>query len=481
MRTITAMTATAALAASLMACTTGSSTPPEPYGPVPTAQQLQWQRMEMNLFVHFGPNTFTGREWGLGTEAEDIFNPTELDCRQWVSIAKAAGFKGIILTAKHHDGFCLWPNPVSSHTVAQSRWRDGEGDVLRELSEACAEEGLKFGVYISPWDRNDPTYGTSEYNSVFVKTLESALGDYGPVFEQWFDGANGEGPNGRKQVYDWPLFNATVRSLQSDAVIFSDVGPDCRWVGNERGTAGRASWSRMDIEGFGPGADAPSRETLNQGQQDGAEWVPSETDVSIRPGWFWRESENEQVKSVGELVKIYCESVGRNSLLLLNVPPDTTGRINPVDSSRLMELRAALDAMFSDNLASGARISASAVRGRGFKPGNLLDNEYDTFWAVPDDVREASFEVDLEAPRDFNLIVLQEYVSLGQRVSSFIVEALSADGEWTEIASETTIGMKRIIRTDRVTSSKVRVSITGSLACPVLNGFGLYLDETGIQ
>jgi alpha-L-fucosidase len=469
--------ATLALAMVLSACGTGTSQPPAPYGPVPTPRQLEWQKMEMNMFAHFGPNTFTGMEWGLGTEAEDLFNPTGLDCGQWTSIAKAAGFKGIILTAKHHDGFCLWPNPVSGHTVAQSPWKGGEGDVLKELSEACAEDGIKMGVYISPWDRNDPRYGTPEYNQVFVKTLESALGGYGPVFEQWFDGANGEGPGGKRQEYDWTLFNGTVRRLQENAVIFSDVGPDCRWVGNERGCAGRTSWSRIDVEGYTPGAGSPNRDTLNVGNVQGACWIPSETDVSIRPGWFWKESENDRVKTAGELLKIYYESVGRNSLLLLNVPPDTTGRMHPVDSLRLMEFRAALDGIFKDNLADGAEAKASAVRGRKFKAANLLDDEYDSFWAAPDGVTEASITFTLDGEKTFNRVMLQEYIPLGQRIKSFTIEACGPDGGWKTIASETTVGYKRIVLTEKTTATKVRVNVTEAYACPALCRFALYLDN----
>lgn len=476
MNRLALFTATFAAFATMASCEKGTSTPPEPFGPTPTAQQLEWQKMEMNMFAHFGPNTFTGREWGLGTEAEDVFNPTDLDCGQWTAIAKAAGFKGIIITGKHHDGFCLWPNPVCEHTVAKSPWKDGKGDVLKELSEACAKDGLKFGVYISPWDRNDPTYGTPAYNDVYAKTLESALGSYGEVFEQWFDGANGEGPNGKKQDYDWPMFNGTVRRLQPNAVIFSDIGPDCRWVGNERGSAGRTCWGRLDTEGFTPGVGAPCRDTLNCGNALGTYWIPAETDVSIRPGWFWRESENDKVKSVNELLRIYYESVGRNSLLLLNVPPDTTGRINAADSVRLMEFRAALDDIFKNNLAEGAKAEATSVRGGNFKAQNILNEEYDSFWAAPDDVTEASITIDLKGAKTFNLIQIQEYIPLGQRIKSFTVETLNADGSWTEIASETTIGYKRIIPIEEVTTSKVRLNITGAYACPVLNGLALYLD-----
>ena len=417
----------------------------KPYGAAPTPQQIEWQRMEMNMFCHFGPNTFTGAEWGDGTEAEDLFNPSDLDCRQWARTAKAAGFKGIIITAKHHDGFCLWPNPVSKHTVRESSWLDGQGDVLKELSEACAEEGLKFGVYISPWDRNDPHYGTPEYNNVFVKTLDSVLGGaYGPVFEQWFDGANGEGPNGKKQEYDWPLFNETVIRHQPHAVIFSDVGPGCRWVGNEKGYAGRTNWSTLNAEGFTPGKGAPSGKSLNEGDSDGNAWIPAETDVSIRPGWFWKASENDKVKSLQQLLKIYYESVGRNSLLLLNVPPDTRGRIHETDSVRLMELRSALDRIFARDLAGQVK-----------RKGNT--------WTV-------------DANGPFNRLVLQEDIAMGQRIASFTLEALTADG-WTPLARETTVGYKRILLLPECEASQIRISVTESLAKPLLCGIGLYHDE----
>ena len=421
----------------------------EPYGAVPSPSQLEWQAMEMNMFCHFGPNTFTGKEWGDGTEAEDLFNPTDLDCRQWAATAKAAGFKGIIITAKHHDGFCLWPSPVSDHSVAQSNWRNGQGDVLRELSDACKEYGLKFGVYISPWDRNDPHYGTPAYNDVFVETLESVLGGaYGPVFEQWFDGANGEGPNGKKQKYDWPLFNGTVLRLQPQAVIFSDVGPGCRWVGNEEGRAGRTNWGRLETYGFTPGHGGPPVDTLNQGNKYGSSWIPAETDVSIRPGWFWKASETPQVKSVQELLKIYYESVGRNSLLLLNVPPDDRGHIDPADSTRLMEFRGALDAIFSDNLASTAQIR---------RKGNI--------WTVT-----------LDGPQAFNRLVLQENLTLGQRVAAFTVEA-RINGQWEVVAEETTVGFKRIVLLPNVTADAVRVRVDESLAKPHLSTIALYQDD----
>ena len=399
--------------------------------PKPTRAQLEWQEMEMNMFCHFGPNTFSGEEWGSGKEAEDLFNPTDLDCRQWAATAKAAGFGGIIITAKHHDGFCLWPNPESTHTVAQSSWRDGKGDVLKELSDACREYGLKFGVYISPWDRNDPRYGTPEYNGAFARTLENVHdGRYGDIFEQWFDGACGEGPDGKRQEYDWSLFTGTVRRLHPSSIMFSDVGPDCRWVGNERGYAGETNWSTLSPEGFTPGAGSPPIDTLNSGNVHGTNWIPAEADVSIRPGWFWKESETEKLKSVDELMDIYFGTVGRNAVLLLNVPPDTRGRIPEADSIRLMEFKARRDDIFST-----------------------------------------------EATDRFNIVCLREDISRGQRVAEFAVEAF-VEGEWTEIAHGTTIGYKRLLKVPTVNSGKVRVRVLKSYGKPHLGKTSLYYSGT---
>ena len=420
----------------------------EPYGPVPTKQQLAWQDMDMYAFIHYSLNTYTDQEWGFGNEDPALFNPSDLDCRQWARTAKAAGFKGIIITGKHHDGFCLWPNPVSKHTVRESSWRGGRGDVLKELSEACAEEGIKFGIYISPWDRHDPSYGTEAYNEVFRQTLESALSGYGPVFEQWFDGACGEGPNGKRQVYDWELFHSEVFKWQPQAVVFSNIGPGCRWVGNERGEAGRTSWSTFSPDLHGalheelPG-DYESY--LTQGDAGGEAWIPSETDVSIRPGWFWKESENSQVKSVKQLLDIYYKSVGRNSLLLLNVPPDTRGRIHEIDSVRLMEFRQALDNIFADNLALEQR-----------REGNI--------WTVK-----------VRPGKPFNRVVLQEDIAKGQRISAFTVEVETADG-WAPLAQETTVGRKRILLVPQTSCETLRVRVTDALAKPLLKDIGLYYD-----
>jgi len=467
--------ATLLLVATMMLSCKEQSNPPAPYGPVPSAAQLEWQKMEYNMFIHFGPNTFTNVEWGDGKEDPKVFNPTDLDCRQWVATAKAAGMKGIIITAKHHDGFCLWPSEYSTHTVRESAWKDGKGDLLRELSDACKEYGLKFGVYLSPWDQNHPAYGTPEYNQIFSNTLDEVLIQYGEVFEQWFDGANGEGEGGKKQVYDWEMFHNTVYRNQPDAIIFSDIGPGCRWVGNEAGHVGETNWSRLDIEGFEPGLNAPNLDTLNQGNIHGAAWVPAETNTSIRPGWFYSPDTDDKVKSLEELVDIYYTSVGRNSTFLLNIPPDKTGRIHKNDSIRLMELKDAIDESFKTNLAKG-KATATNIRGKAYSASNLLDGNYDSYWATADNVLTASVELEMAEAQSFNRLVLQEYITLGQRVAAFDVEYWDASANtWIPLVEATTIGYKRILSFDQVTTNKIRLNISQSLACPVLNNLELYL------
>ena len=449
---------------------------PEPYGAIPSKDQIEWQKMEYYMFIHFGPNTFTNVEWGDGKEDPKVFNPTNLNCRQWAATAKAAGMKAIIITAKHHDGFCLWPSNYSTHTVRESAWKDGKGDLLKELSEACKEYGLKFGVYLSPWDQNHPEYGTPEYNQIFANTLKEVLGGYGHVFEQWFDGANGEGPNGKKQEYDWTLFHKTVYDLQPHAIIFSDIGPGCRWMGNERGVAGETNWSTLNITGYTPGRGAPKTEELNNGVMNGEKWVPAETDVSIRPGWFYSPTTDDKVKSIGHLTDIYYTSVGRNSNLLLNVPPDRRGLIHPNDSARLMELRKIIDETFTDNLIKGAVANATNVRNgkKEYHPSfMLIEEDFDSYWATDDSVTKAVVTFDLDGEKTFNRLMLKEYIPLGQRVKQFSAEYWDGK-QWQLIERQTTIGYKRILRFPTVTASKIRVNIEDALACPVLNGIGLY-------
>ena len=452
--------------------------PPAPQGVVPTRHQIEWQKLEYYMFIHFGPNTFTNVEWGDGRENPEVFNPTHLDCRQWAAIAKAAGMKAIIITAKHHDGFCLWPSNYSVHTVRESAWKDGKGDLLKELSEACREYGLKFGVYLSPWDQNHPAYGTPEYNQVFSSQLDEVLSNYGHIYEQWFDGANGEGPNGKRQVYDWDLFHQTVYRHQPHAIIFSDVGPGCRWMGNEKGIAGETNWSTMNIEGFGPGHAAPPSRILTEGEEDGAAWVPAETDVSIRPGWFYSHATDNRVKSLSHLIDIYYTSVGRNSNLLLNVPPDRRGLIHPNDSARLMELRGVIDETFATNLAKDAKFTASHTRGNSSKFGakRLGDGKFDTYWTTDDDQLTASIEIDFGKEQIFNRLLLQEYIPLGQRVRSFGVEYWDGSA-WQPIGGvdkKTTIGYKRILRFPMITTQKMRVNIEDSRACPALAEIGVF-------
>src|SRR5690606_20864391 len=449
--------------------------PPVPYGPVPSPQQVAWQQMEYNMFIHFGPNTFTDKEWGHGDEDPSVFNPSDLDARQWARIAKGAGMKAIIITAKHHDGFCLWHSTFSTHTVRESPWKKGQGDVLKELAEACKEYGLKFRVYLSPWDMNHPAYGTPEYNQVFASTLEEVLTGYGEVFETWFDGANGEGPNGKRQEYDWELFHKTVFQHQPNTIIFSDVGPGTRWVGNERGFAGETNWSRLNIEGFEPGANAPAQKVLNEGEEDGEAWIPAESDVSIRPGWFYSPSTDDKVKSLNHLLQIYYASVGRNSNLLLNVPVDRRGLIHAADSARLMELKQVLDESFKQNLAFKKGVEASQVRGGSdqFGSKNLTDGDFDTYWATDDDIKQASITVDLESEQEINRIVLQEYIPLGQRVKAFNVEVWDGD-KFTEIDRQTTIGYKRILVFPALITSKIRVNFLETKAPPVISEISVY-------
>jgi alpha-L-fucosidase len=452
---------------SLLFATAAMSTPPpEPCYPIPSARQLAWQKLEYYAFTHFGPNTFSGKEWGDGREDPASFNPKQLDCRQWARAFKKAGMKGVIITAKHHDGFCLWPTTLSTHTVAQSPYK---GDVLRELSSACKAEGLKFGVYLSPWDRNHPTYGTSEYNEVFRKMLREVLTSYGDVFEVWFDGANGEGPNGKKQVYDWDTFWKTVRLDAKNAVMFSDVGPDIRWVGNESGHSAPTCWSPFNAIGE-PGQSSPTQTT---GDEDGAAWIPAECDVSIRPGWFWRESENDKVKTVSQLEKIYFESVGQNGNLLLNVPPDNRGLIHDNDIAALMSLRRRLDSLFKTKLKATAVSSPCRGGEERFGARSVLDGKLETYWATDDDIKSGWLTIDFGAPKDIGVVILQENIGLGQRVKQWDIDACYGS-EWQRVSGGTTIGYKRLINLGGVRATRLRLNIRDARACPTIATFAAY-------
>ncbi|PIF00028.1 MAG: alpha-L-fucosidase [Maribacter sp.] len=457
--------------------------PPGPIGPVPSERQLAWNGMEYYAFVHFNMNTFTNMEWGTGAESPQQFNPTSLDTRQWAKVVKEAGMKGIILTAKHHDGFCLWPTKTTEHSVKNSPWKDGKGDVLKDLSEACKEFGLKFGVYLSPWDRNHKDYGRPEYVEDFHEQLRELLSDYGEVFEVWFDGANGGsgyygGANETRKIdnktyYEWDKTIAIVRELQPNAVIFSDGGPDVRWVGNEEGWADETNWSTMRRDEIYPGW--PRYVELRSGHEDGTHWLPAEADVSIRPGWYYHPSEDHQVKTLPRLLDIYYNSVGRNAALLLNLPVDTCGLVHGEDVGKLMDLRRQLDLDFGTELAKGIKATATDERGNmmRFKASNVNDGDPDTYWATNDGVSSASIILEFDSPTEVNRILLQEYIPLGQRVKDFVVSA-EIDGKWKEIDGQTTIGHKRILRFKTVKADKVKVLIMAAKGPIALSNIALY-------
>ena len=423
---------------------------------VPSPQQLAWQEMEFTGFAHFGINTFTDREWGEGTENPKDFNPTAFSADQWAAACKQAGIKVLILTCKHHDGFCLWPSKYTEHCVKNSPWRDGKGDVVREVSDACRKAGVKFGVYLSPWDRHEKTYGTPAYNDYYKNQLRELLSNYGDVAEVWWDGACGEGPNGKRQVYDFDGCTKIVRQLQPNAVA-AICGPDIRWVGNEDGLARETEWS----------VQPP---TLNGNPQ--FRWHPAECDVSIRPGWFYHATEDGKVKSLKHLLDIYYSSIGRNSVLLLNIPPDRRGLFHENDVARLRELRAAIDETFKTNLAAGKQIKATSAAA-DHKAEMALDGKLDTYWAPADGTIQASLEINLGQPVTFDRASLQEMIATGQRVEKFKLEAW--DGQaWKEFSQGTTIGYKRLLRFPPVTTSKVRLSILESRDCPTIREFGLF-------
>ena len=452
--------------------------PPAPYGPLPSPRQLRWHALEMYAFVHFTTNTFTDKEWGYGDESPRIFNPPAFDAEQIVGTIADAGLKGVMLTCKHHDGFSLWPSAFTNHSVTASPWMDGKGDVVRAISDACRKRGLAFGVYLSPWDRNQAVYGTPEYLTYFRNQLRELLTHYGPIFEVWFDGANGgDGYYGgarekrsidNRTYYDWPTTWALVRELQPDACLFSDGGPDVRWVGNESGFAGETCWSTLNAADFLPGiADA---NLLVHGQRPGTHWLPAEVDVSIRPGWFWHERENNQVKSPANLLKIYMESVGRGANLILNLPPDRRGRLHENDVAALTGWKALLDATFATDLLQGSTVTASNVRGgdAAYAAAHVLDGKRDTYWTPDDGVTTAALVFDCKRAVTFNVVRIREFLPLGQRIEGVAVD-IDQNGTWQEIATATSIGNQRLVVTNYFTTSKLRLRITQAAACPVIS------------
>lgn len=448
-----------------------SVSPPEPYGAVPSERQLIWHNMKYHAFIHFGPNTFTDVEWGEGDESPDVFNPTELDCRQWAKVIKEAGMEGAVITAKHHDGFCLWPSQYSTHTVRESRWRDGKGDVLEELSEACKEFAIKFGVYVSPWDRNHPTYFTARYNDVFKKMLEEVLTHYGDVYYVFFDGAFSVGPDGKRQEYDWDGFIEVVRKCQPNAMIFSDGGPDVRWIGNERGYAAETNWCTVKSGFFYPGIIGVN-DQLQTGHEDGEAWIPSEVNTSIRPGWFYHPKEDDKVKSLSQLVDNWYHSVGMNSNFLLNLPPDRRGLIHENDIIRLMEFKEYLDEAFAVDFAKDASIKATNTRGKGFSAKKAIDGDLKTYWATEDAITEASIELDFGKRIEVDAVLIQEYVPLGQRIRSFTVDAY-VNGTFARVATGVTLGNRRIIKFNPIKTQRLKINLEAK-ACPLIANIEVY-------
>jgi alpha-L-fucosidase len=459
---------------------------------LPSPRQLRWHELETYSFLHFTVNTFTDREWGNGDEDPAIFNPVEFDAETIVGALKAGGMKGVILTCKHHDGFCLWPTRTTDHCVRKSPWRGGRGDIVREISDAARRQGLKFGVYVSPWDRNNPEYGRPGYIQTYRDQLRELLTGYGPIFEVWHDGANGGtgyygGANEKRTIdktsyYGWPTTWEMIRKLQPEAVIFSDVGPDIRWVGNEKGFANETNWATYDPVGTDGGSASPGdvrAKDSGTGTRNGSHWLPAECDVSIRPGWFWHPKENERVKTVAQLMDLYYLSVGRGASFLLNVPPDRRGLLGENDVASLRAFGDRLRATFGTNLASGARITASNVRGKSnaYRAENLLDGDRATYWATDDAVKSADVLVEFRQPVPFNVVRLREEIRLGQRVDRFVIEVWK-EGAWQEFGQGTSVGPCRLIKAkETVSASRLRMRIAGSSACPAISELAVLCDR----
>jgi alpha-L-fucosidase len=480
--------ATVAAAGTRVLC--GAPAPPAPYGTLPSARQLHWHELEVYSFLHFTVNTFTDREWGNGDEDPAIFNPAQFDADAIVSALKAGGMKGVILTCKHHDGFCLWPTKTTDHSIRNSPWRGGKGDVVREIADAARRQGLKFGVYVSPWDRNNAQYGRPEYVQTYRQQLRELLTGYGPIFEVWHDGANGGtgfygGANEKRTIdktvyYGWPETWEMVRSLQPEAVIFSDVGPDIRWVGNEKGFAGETCWATYDPVGSDGGPASPGNVQAKQsgtGTRHGAHWLPAECDVSIRPGWFWHPKENERVKTPAQLMDLYYQSVGHGASFLLNVPPDRRGLLGENDVASLRGFGERWRAAFTTNLAAAAKVTASNVRGKNKAYGaeNLLDGDQASYWATDDMVTSAEVVVEWSRPTSFNVVRLRENLRLGQRVDGFAIDSWR-DGAWQEFGGGTSVGSCRLVRGNPVSTTRMRLRVTEASACPALSELGVFAD-----
>ena len=464
-------------------CQSPQNDPLTPVLPIPHERQLAWQEMEFYAFAHFNMNTFTNMEWGMGDEDPSMFNPTDFDPKQWAKVCKEAGMKGIIITAKHHDGFCLWPTATTEHSVKNAIWKDGKGDIIKEVAEAFRAEGLKFGVYLSPWDRNNPDYGTPKYVAIFREQLRELLTNYGEIFEVWFDGANGGsgyygGANEERRVdkksyYDWPTTFAIIRELQPNAVIFGDAGPDVRWVGNEHGFAYESTWSNLLRDSIHGGMPEYSKK-YSPGQENGSHWVPAEADVSIRPGWYYHPYEDHKVKSLPQLLDIYYNSIGRNSSLLLNFPVDKTGQIHENDVTQLMKLVDKVKEDFSQKIPlKSSNLSASSENGE-YTVENLLSPAMESSWSPASGEVSATVTINFDNVQTFNRFLVQEDISLGQRVRSFELEIQNENEEWESIAKETTIGYKRILRLPDTKTTAVKFTIHDAKDSPVISHLAFY-------
>ncbi len=458
----------------------------------PSERQYEWQKLEFIAFIHFGINTFTNLEWGKKEMDIRKFNPSEIDVDQWVRVIKAAGMKQIILTAKHHDGFCLWPTKFNNYNISDTPFENGKGDIVRDLSRACRKAGLKFGIYLSPWDMHEKTYGTPAYNRYFENLLKELLTNYGKISEVWFDGANGEGPNGKKQIYDWHAYYKIIRKLQPGAVI-AIMGPDVRWVGTESGYGRKTEWSVLpgsstDLKKIAAGSqqkaldaafvphdlmaeDLGSREKIEKASS--LIWYPAEVDVSIRPGWFYHKNEDTQVKSPYKLVDIYYNSVGLNDVLLLNIPPDKNGLITKYDIQSLKGMHYILDETFKNNLAANATAKASSEK-RGNEAKYILDNNLKTFWTTHDTLSTAAIEINLHGKKTFDRAMLQENILAGQRIEKFHLEFLDGH-QWRKFAEATTVGFKRLLRFAPVTADMIKIVIDKCRTNPTISSFGLYM------
>ena len=463
---------------------------------IPSKRQLEWQKTEMYAFCHFGMNTFTDKEWGDGTDSPALFNPTDFDADQWARVIKNGGLNGIILTCKHHDGFCLWPSKYTDYSVKASPFKDGSGDIVREVSSACKKHGLKFGVYLSPWDRHEKTYGEGKaYDTYFVNQLTELLTDYGDIFCVWFDGACGEGKNGRIQQYDWPGYYKVIRELMPDAVI-SICGPDVRWIGNETAVCRESEWSvvpsRLAIneytaehsqksvdekirDRYKMELDLGSRKAIKNEKE--LIWYPAEVDVSVRPGWFYHKSEDYRVKSYDKLVEIYLNSVGGNANLLLNIPPDKTGRIHEIDALALDSFARSLRDMFYNKVSEGSKVKASSELDELHRASNILSDNGILYWQCAADDKEPEIVIDFGEEKSFDSVVLKENIATGQQIESFAL-FINKKGKWKRLCKGTVIGYKKIVRLKKkVSSDKLRIKITSYRVKAALEKVEIYASR----